>query len=903
MQFRKVLALRGPNLWADFPVLEAWVDLGDYREASSDEVPGLNARLEVWLPTMIEHRCSEGRRGGFFERLRRGTYPAHILEHVALELQGLAGCEVGYGRARATSEDGVYRVVIQYEEESLARACLETARELYLAAYHGLDFNVQAAVDRLRALAQQVRLGPSTRGIVEAARARGIPVLRLNDGNLVQLGLGVRARRIWASETDATGAVAGSIARDKELTRRLLRAIGVPVPEGRPVTDFEDAWAAAQAIGGPVVVKPLDGNQGRGVATRLTSREQIRAAYEAARDESGSGGVIVERHAAGSDFRVLVVGDRVVAAARREPARVIGDGARTVAQLVARVNADPRRGEGHGTALSRIVLDDPVALAVLADQGYTPDSIPFAGQIVLVRRNGNLSTGGTAEDVTDLVHPEVADCCVRAARMIGLDIAGVDLVTLDIARPLEKQGGVVVEVNAAPGLRMHLAPSLGSGRPVGRAIVDLMFPPSDDGRIPIAAVTGVNGKTTTTRFLAHLVAESGKKVGMSCTDGIYFDGRRIDHGDCSGPASARAILMNPGVEVAVLETARGGILRAGLGFDRCDVAVVTNIDDGDHLGLDEVETPKDLARVKRILVENVARSGAAVLNAADPLVVAMAGHCPGSVIFFAQNPDHPVIVAHRAAGGRAVVVRHGEIVLIEGTREIGLTRLVDVPLTHGGRIGFQVENTLAATGAAWALGLNVDSLCLGLETFASEMDVVPGRFNLLEIEGATVVVDYGHNPASLRALMEALEILPHRRRLAVYSTAGDRRDEDMIRQGRILGGAFDRVYLYEDQYTRGRPPGEIMTLFRRGLADGPRVREVRDYHGFFRAAEDALRSVEPGDLLVVQADAIDDTIDFIRGYLATGITGREIDLAEAIEAPLGEAILVGESSELAWPGA
>jgi cyanophycin synthetase len=883
MEFRKVLALRGPNLWANFPVLEAWVDLGELKDSPSDRLPGFNDRLMAWLPTMIEHRCGLGYRGGFFERLRTGTYQGHILEHVALELQCLAGCDVGFGKARETSEEGVYKVVVEYEEEAVGRAALESARALLAAAVQDRPFDVAAEVAQLRALYHRVGLGPSTRSIVEAAQARGIPAQRLNEGSLVQLGYGARQRRILAAETDRTGAIAQEIAQDKELTRSLLRSIGVPTPEGRPVADADDAWAAAQEIGGPVVVKPQYGNQGRGVATNLTTREQVLTAYQAALRETETQSVVVERFAPGADFRLLVVGDRVVAAARREPAQVQGDGRHSVADLVEIANRDPRRGEDHATVLSKIKLD-AIALAVLADQGYSPDSVPPAGARVLIRRNANLSTGGTAEDVTDQVHPEVAARAVEAARMVGLDVAGVDVVALEIARPLEGQGGVIVEVNAAPGLRMHLEPSSGMAQPVGRAIVDLMFAPGQDGRIPIAAVTGVNGKTTTTRLIAHLLTVPGLRVGMTCTDGIYIDGRRIEAGDCSGPLSARSVLMNPMVEAAVLETARGGILRAGLGFDRCDVAVVTNIGEGDHLGLSDVNDLETLAQVKRTIVEVVAPGGAAVLNAADPLVAAMAAKCkcPGGVIYFAQDGDHPVLVAHRADGGRAAFARDGELVLAEGPREEPLMPLADVPLTHGGRIGFQVENALAAAAAGWALGLPREVLRAGLASFAAEMETVPGRFNLLEINGATVVIDYGHNPSALLALIEALDQFPHQRRTAVYTAAGDRRDCDMIRQAEILGDAFDAVILYEDHYLRGRPEGEIIALFRRGLAAGSRVAEVREFRGALKSVEAALRSARPGDLILIQADVIDETLDFVRRYLASAAEGREIDLFEAL---------------------
>ena len=879
MEFRKVLVLRGPNYWANFPVLEGWLDLGALKDSPSDQLPGFNERLMAWLPTMIEHRCSVGERGGFFERLRRGTWQGHIIEHVALELQSLAGSEVGFGRTRETLEEGVYKVAIEYEEESLARAALETARLLCLAAVHNQPFDVPVEIEKLRLLCQKSRLGPSTAAIVRAALARGIPARRLNSGSLVQLGYGSRQRRILAAESDRTGAIAESIAQDKELTRTLLRAVGVPVPEGRTVDSADDAWVAAEKIGLPVVVKPQYGNQGRGVATNLKTREEVIAAYDAARQEEST--IMVEQFAPGDDYRLLVVGDRVVAAARRESALVVGDGKHSIEELVRHTNEDPRRGDDHATALSKIHLD-AVALQVLAAQGFTPHCVPPAGRRVLIRRNANLSTGGTAADVTDLVHPAVAERAIEAARMIGLDIAGVDVVAQDIGRPLEDQWGVIVEVNAAPGLRMHLEPSTGKPRPVGEAILNTLFAEGESGRIPIVAVTGVNGKTTTTRFIGHILRGTGRRVGMTCTEGIIVEGRRIQTGDCSGPQSAQAVLLNPNVDAAVLETARGGILRAGLGFDRCDVAVVTNIGEGDHLGLNDIDTLDKLARVKRTIVEALGANGVAVLNAQDPLVADMAAYCRGSVVFFSLNPNHPVVGMHRQKGGRAVIVRDGVVLLCERELELPLVALDRVPLTHGGRVGFQVENALASVGAAWALGLTRDAIRAGLETFTSDMEHIPGRFNLLDIHGVTVVVDYGHNPSSLVALIDALNQFPHERRTAVYTCAGDRRDCDMIRQGELLGAAFDRVILYEDHYVRGRREGEIMGLLRTGLIGAKRVPEIQEVRGAVTAIETALRTVRPGELLMIQADTIDETVAFLQHYLATHADGREIDLREAL---------------------
>ncbi len=864
LTFRKVLALRGPNTWANFPVLEVWVDLAGLKDTSSEMIPGFNDRLKNWLPTLIEHRCSVGERGGFFERLRRGTYMAHILEHVVLELQSLAGTEVGYGRARELDEEGVYRVAIEYQEESLARAALEVGRRLVLAAVDDQQFDVTGEIAKLRELAYDVCLGPSTRSIVDAAKKRGIPFFRLNSGSLVQLGYGSRQRRILTAETDRTPAIAESIAQDKELTRRLLKVVGVPVPDGRPVENAEDAWEAALDIGLPVVVKPQYGNHGRGVTTNLYTRDEVVRAYENARREEST--VMVEKFFEGSDYRLLVVGNRLIAAARREPAQVTGNGKSTVRELVEEVNRDPRRSDGHATIMSHIKMDD-VSLAVLEQQGFSWDSVPTPGQIVLIRRNANLSSGGTACDVTAQVHPDVAARAVEAAQMVGLDIAGVDVVARDISIPLENQNAGIVEVNAGPGLRMHLQPSEGQGQPVGEAIVDLLFKPEDNGRIPVVSVTGVNGKTTTVRLIAHILFLQGKRVGFTSTDGVYIAGRRIDSGDCSGPQSGRRILQNPNVDAAVLETARGGILREGVCYDRSDVGVVTNIGEGDHLGIAGVETPEQLARVKRTVIDSVSKEGSGVLNADDPLTVAMAEHCSGQVVWFSFNPENEHVVARRKAGGKAVFVRDNAMILAHGESEFTLLTLDRIPITHGGKIRFQVENAMAGAAAAWTIGVPAEVIRAGLESFQPSIDGTPGRFNILQYGSLTLVVDYGHNPSALKGVLDALQGFPNKRRTAVYSAAGDRRDGDMIRQGQLLGHHFDRVILYEGDYVRGRQPGDIIQLFREGLALGARVRHKAWFTAWKDSVDNAIQNSEPGELILIQADVVDESVEFFRELL------------------------------------
>jgi len=843
MDISRIRALRGPNLWSRHTAIEAIVAC-DEGERALTQLPGFEARLRALFPNL-----------GPLRRNPEQASLAHVLEVATLALQAQAGCPVTFSRTTETTEAGTYQVAVQYSEEEVGRRALSAAAALIRAALSGGYYDVEGTINGLRELDEDVRLGPSTGAIVQAAAARGIPYRRLTSGSLVQFGWGSRQRRIWAAEVDSTSAVSESIAQDKDLSKTLLRAAGVPVPLGRPVDSVEEAWEVAQAIGLPVVLKPQDGNQGKGVTVNIVSREHLETAYRAAAE---FGQVMVEKFLPGGDFRLLVVGDRLVAAARRDPPHVIGDGRHTVRELVDIVNADPRRGDGHATSLTRIRFDD-IAVARLGIQGLTPEDVPEMGRRVVLRNNANLSTGGTATDVTDEVHPEVAARAVAAARMVGLEICGVDVVCESVQRPLEETGGGVVEVNAAPGLRMHLSPSYGQGRDVGGAIAARLFPPGEDGRIPVIAVTGTNGKTTTTRLIAHLLAASGARVGMTNTDGVHVDGRQIDSGDCSGPKSARNVLMHPDVDAAVFETARGGMLREGLGFDRCQVAVVTNIGAGDHLGLNFITTVEDLAVLKRVIVQNVAETGYAVLNAADPNVSRMAAQCPGSVIFFATDPQQPVLATHRAQGRRCVTVEDGHIVATEGSWRLRIP-LQEVPLTRHGSIGFQVENAMAALGAAWGVGLSWHVIRAGLASFVNDSDNAPGRFNVMDYRGATVIADYGHNPDAMRALVAAVQAMPARRRSVVISGAGDRRDEDIREQTQILGAAFDEVILYQDACQRGRQDGEVIGLLRQGLQGASRTTRVDEIRGEFLAIDTALERLQPGDLCLVLVDQVQEAL-------------------------------------------
>jgi cyanophycin synthetase len=848
--FGNIRAFRGRNLIGRYPVLETWVTLGAF-DRPAGTLPGFLDRIGTWVPSL---------------QLAPETHLAEVLARVGSELQRLAGLPDDFVLWAPTPHDGIYSVGFGYQEEELARACLDEARALCLAAIADRPYDAAAVIDRLRGVAYEAWPGTRVVAIIEAAKARDIPVHWVNKSarpNLLQFGHGARQRRIMTGRTDRTPYLAAALSTDKELTKELLRSVGVPVAEGRRVSNVDDAWEAALELGLPVVVKPVDADYGKGVALNLNSREQVIGAFEEAQAISIE--VMVERFAPGREHRLLVVGGRVVAAVRRDPPQVVGDGRSTIAQLVDRANQDPRRGEIEHNPLSPIDLSNSAALAVLDEQGYRPESIPETGVSVLIRRNSHRRSGGTTTDVTDQIHPEVAARMVDAARVIGLDVAGIDVMAHDIGRPLEEQAGVVLEVNFEPELLMHLRPTFGTPRPVGEALVGLVFPEGETGRIPIAAITGTNGKTTTTRLIAHLVQGAGRHVGMTCTDGIYVDGRRIETGDCSGPGSALQVLKNPAVEIAVLETARGGILREGLGFDRCDVAVVTNIGEGDHLGQRGIKTLEELARVKRIVVEAVDPQGTVVLNADEPLVAAMAEHAPAAITWFSVDADHPRIAAQRAGGGRSVFIRDETLMRAVGDVEEPLIPLAQVPMTHGGRAPFQVENALAAAGAAWALGLSREAICAGLATFAGDPAQTPGRFNVLTTGAVTVIVDYAHNASALIALGEATQRFPHRRSTIVYASS-DRREDDVVRQGEILGDRFDRVVLYDNRAHSDRDYAELNALIRRGLAAGRKVETILEIEGELAAIDWALSHLEPGELLVIATEAVDQALQAAQSH-------------------------------------
>ena len=856
MEVTRIRALRGPNLWSHHTAIQSVVSCNE-PECSIGTMDGFEARLRARFPEISPLQPT-----GHDDSIPM----AHVLELAALDLQAQAGCPVTFSCTTPTVEPRIYQVVVEYSEEAVGRLALELAQALCDSAINDTPFDLSQALAQLKELDEDVRLGPSTGCIVDAAIAKNIPFSRMTEGSMVRFGWGSKQRRIQAAEMDTTSAISEAIAQDKELTKKLLGAAGVPVPTGRSVTDPEDAWAAALDIGLPVVVKPNDGNQGKGVTVNIITKEHLQQAYAVAKEFRDD--ILVEKYMPGNDFRLLVVGDKLVAAARRDPPKVVGDGVQTIAQLVEQVNMDPRRGTGHSTSLTKMRFDE-IAHACLASQGFTAESIPVKGQRVNLRNNANLSTGGSATDVTDDVHPEVAARAVAAAHMVGLDICGVDLVCDSILRPIEEQGGGIVEVNAAPGLRMHLTPSFGKGRAVGEAIISAMFKNGQNGRIPVVAVTGTNGKTTTVRLISHLLTQHGMRVGMTNTDGVYVDGICIDTGDCSGPKSARSVLLHPDVDAAVLETARGGVLREGLAFDRCDVAVVTNIGSGDHLGLNYITTVRELSVLKRVIVQNVAATGTAVLNAVDPNVAAMASKARGAVTFFALDKYHPVMATHRAQGQAVVYVENGHIVASKGDFEKKLP-LAEIPITMGGAIGFQVENVMASVAAAWALSVPWNTIRLGLARFSNDNDNAAGRFNLFQFRGATVIADYGHNPDAMLALVQAVQAMPASRRSVVISGAGDRRDQDIRQQTEILGDAFEEVVLFEDQCQRGRQDGEVIALLRQGLAKASKTTHTAEIRGEFLAIDTAMDRLAPGELCLILVDQVEEAIAHIAKRVAAG---------------------------------
>ncbi|MDB4906667.1 MAG: cphA [Gemmatimonadetes bacterium] len=866
LRVTRVRALRGPNYWRLAPVIACDVRLGALDEVRSSQIPGFCDRLMAALPTLQEHPCTRGTAGGFVERLREGTRIPHILEHVSLELQTLAGSDVSFGRVVASGDPDVTWVIVAYEEEVVGVESMHEAVRLVRACIDASPVDHAEMVRDLTSLYQSVRLGPSTFAIVEEARRRGIPVRRLNSRSLVQLGLGRNMRRIQATVTDQTSSIAVEIAQNKDETKRVLREIGLPVPGGDVVRTLDGAIEVANEIGFPVLLKPLDASHGRGISGRIDDEEGLRRAWDNA--AAFGSRVVIEQFADGNDHRVLVVAGKVVACAERVPAHVVGDGEHSIQSLIDHANRDPRRGVGHTKVLTHLAAD---ALTVdhLRLAGRSMDFVPAAGEVVPLRATANLSTGGTSIDRTDEMHPENVTACEMAAGAVGLDIAGIDVMTSDISVPFRENRAVILEVNAAPGIRMHTHPAQGTPRNVGAPIVDMLYPPGVESTIPVIAVTGTNGKTTTTRLVAHLFRNNGHRVGYTTTDGVYIQNRLVMEGDMTGPFAANIILSNPSIEVAVLETARGGILRAGIGFDECDVGIVLNVS-ADHLGLRGIHTVEQLADVKSVIAQVVKREGHAVLNADDPLVYAMREKTHGDIVLFSARDDadeSPMLQDHVGRGGIAACMEDGAFVIRRGRLRIPIAAERDVPLMMGGSARFQRDNVLAAIAAAYVQGMRYDDIRAGLLSFFPSPSLTPGRLNIIPVrEGGRVVVDYAHNSVAIAGLVDMVLRMPARRRFAVLTVPGDRRDDDIRNAGRLTS-KLDYIILKEDKDLRGRKPGEISALIKEGLLEGGMTEgQVEFVQGEANAIERGFAMMQEDDIMVIHAEKVPATLAQVRAH-------------------------------------
>lgn len=867
MRILRTQTLRGPNYWSirRHKLIVMRLDLQDLADKPSNEIAGFYEGIVKVLPSLVEHYCSPGHRGGFLERIQEGTMMGHIIEHVALELQELAGMPVGFGRTRETSTPGVYNVVFEYVDEQAGRYAGRAAVRLCQSVVDSGTYP-QEELDQdladLRDLYANTALGPSTETLIKEADARKIPWSFLSARAMLQLGYGIRSQRIQATLSNYSGILGVELACDKEGTKIILQDAGVPVPRGTVIQYFDELEAAIEDVGGyPIVLKPLDGNHGRGITININSWAQTEAAYDLASNASRTRSVIVERYYRGQDYRVLVINGKLIAVAERVPAHVVGDGYSPIVELIEKTNRDPRRGEGHDNILTRIVVDQTVA-SVLERQGYQIDTVLQEGEVAYLRATANLSTGGIAVDRTDDIHPENIWLAERVAKIIGLDIAGIDIVSPDITKPLREVDGVIVEVNAAPGFRMHVAPSQGLPRNVAAPVLNMLFPPGTSSRIPIVAITGTNGKTTTTRLTAHIYRQTGKTVGYTTTDGIYVNEYVVEEGDTTGPQSAMVVLKDPTVEVAVLESARGGILRSGLAFDRCDIGVVLNVAE-DHLGIGDIDTIEQMARVKSVVAESVSSDGYAILNADDSRVAAMAGSVKSKVAYFSLHPDNPILKDHIRRGGLAAVYENGYLSILEGEWTLRIEQAVNIPATMGGMAPFMIANALAAGLAAFAQGVDIEIIRQGLRTFRLSASQTPGRMNLFNLGSFHALVDYAHNPAGYEAVGSFVRNWQGEK-VGVVGGPGDRRDEDLIQLGQLSAQFFEQIIVKEDNDKRGREPGEVADLIVKGIYQTNPECPYRTILNETEAIEIALDEASQGSLVTIFPETVSRAISLIK---------------------------------------
>lgn len=865
MKIIEIKVMRGPNYWSirRSKLIVMKLDLEDLENFPTNKIAGFCERIEQAIPSMIEHRCSEGCQGGFFSRVKEGTWMGHVIEHITLEIQSLAGMECGFGRTRSTGNPGVYNVVFSYMEEKVGVYAAKASVRIAEALIKGEPYDLEHDIRTMREIREQDRLGPSTGSIVDEAVSRDIPYIRINSASLIQLGYGKNQVRFRATMTDHTSSIAVDIASNKDETKRMLGDAAIPVAKGVCIAYAEDVADAVKKIGFPLVFKPLDGNHGKGASINVKTIEEAHAAYEHAKKYSRK--IIVEKFITGFDFRILVINNRFIAAALREPAHVIGDGVSTIQQLIDTENKDPRRGYGHENVLTEISIDRET-IEQLSKKNYTVETILAKKELCYLKGTANLSTGGTSTDITDIVHPHNIFIFERISRIIGLDICGIDIMGTNLNEPLETTGAVVLEVNAAPGFRMHLAPAKGLPRNVAAPVIDMLYPTGKSCRIPIIAITGTNGKTTTTRLISHIVKNNGFKVGFTTSDGIYVGNSMLTKGDTTGPVSAEFILKDPTVEFAVLETARGGILRAGLGFSKCDIAIVTNVQ-ADHMGLSDINTLDEMAKVKGVVVESVKRDGYAVLNADNKYCVKIGKNASCKVAYFSVDENNPVIVEHCKKGGIAAIYENGYITIKKGDWKFRVEKATLIPLTFGGKVTFMIYNVLAATLASYVYGFKIEDIGTSLETFIPSAAQTPGRMNIFTFKDFKVMIDFAHNPDGFNGIKEFLSTIDSPDKIGIITGTGDRRDSDIRELGRISAQMFDHIIIRQDKFLRGREADDIVKLLVEGIKEIDPKQSYEYIPKEVDALKHALSLAKPGTFITALSDVIDNAIDIVQSYL------------------------------------
>ena len=864
MRIREINAMRGPNYWSvrRHKLIVMVLDLEEMEERPSNKVEGFPERLKEMFPTMYSHRCSEGCAGGFFMRVDEGTWMGHIIEHIALEIQTLADMDTGFGRTRGYGEEGVYSVVFSYIEENVGRYAAKAAVKICEALIAGEPYDLTDDIQEMRELRESSRLGPSTGSIVAEAEARGIPWLRLNKYSLCQLGYGANQKRIQATVTSETSSIGVELACDKEDTKYLLEQAEVAVPKGDIIKRESSLKEACRYVGYPLVIKPIDGNHGRGITVDIQNYEDALEGFKHAKNSSKSGAIIVEKFITGEDYRLLVINNVLVAAAKRTPAHVIGDGTSSIETLIEEVNKDSRRGYGHENVLTKITINE-LTKTIIKDAGYTLESVLKKEEMLILKDTANLSTGGTAEDVTDIVHPANIAMAERISKIIDLDICGIDIMSTDISKPLADTGGAVLEVNAGPGFRMHLAPTEGLPRNVAAPVIDKLFPPGSTSRIPIVAVSGTNGKTTTTRLIAHMAKMKGYKVGYTTSDGVYIQNRLLMTGDCTGPASAEFVLRDPTVNFAVLESARGGLLRAGLGFKNCDIGIVTNVA-ADHLGLKGIHTIEQLAKVKAVIPETVLPDGTAILNADDELVYAMRKNLDCNVALFSLDENNPHIKALQKIGGISAIYENGYITICRGTWKIRVIKAVNVPLTYGGKATFMIQNVLPAVITAYLRGFSIEDMKMSLETFIPSATQTPGRLNLFKFKNFQILLDYAHNAAGMRALKQFTDNLEATVKVGIIAGIGDRRVEDNNEMGGIASEMFDEIIIRQDKHLRGKTEEELIKMLKDGIISKDKDKKITIIPSEREAILYAVKNAKKGALIVLCSDVVPDALNLVK---------------------------------------